>query len=259
MTGERRDDEEKERKGASHDQICLHGSNGWMNVITLDKSLACLVFACQSQLRPSRLVRTCAAERPPAGIIVRKTIPGDAKLVVSLSLRLELEWMGIWKWRCFPSRDACDRQSTRQRGSNCSPGKLRMNSKRHNLHTSVAFMIITGVHNACSNAEARQDSALHYWGEISQPTIHSQLSTYNTPVNEAIIRKPASSAIQDRDLVSSCFDSITSRNRHPIITTDIISSLLFPVFSALCRKIPNRCRVTIAGRYQIKSVDSEGP
>lgn len=119
MTGERRDDEEKERKGASHDQICLHGSNGWMNVITLDKSLACLVFACQSQLRPSRLVRTCAAERPPAGIIVRKTIPGDAKLVVSLSLRLELEWMGIWKWRCFPSRDACDRQSTRQRGSNC--------------------------------------------------------------------------------------------------------------------------------------------
>lgn len=81
MTGERRDDEEKERKGASHDQICLHGSNGWMNVITLDKSLACLVFACQSQLRPSRLVRTCAAERPPAGIIIRKTIPGDAKLV----------------------------------------------------------------------------------------------------------------------------------------------------------------------------------
>jgi hypothetical protein len=43
---------------------------------------------------PSRLVRTCAAERAPAGISVRKTIPGDASLTQSV-VGIGMEWMDI--------------------------------------------------------------------------------------------------------------------------------------------------------------------
>lgn len=134
MTGEQRDDEEKERKDAMpacQPRSNLHGSS----VITLDNSLACLVSLspclCLSEPTPAIPASPDLCSRATTGrdhrlSVVRKIIPADAKLeptlVSQFAVGIGMGWIdGCLEMALF-SLSRCLRPAidkTTGGGSNC--------------------------------------------------------------------------------------------------------------------------------------------